>query len=126
MRFRFLLALALCSPLGLLAQKKTFDVETLLKIQRIGDPALSPDGKFVAFSVQTPDIDKNNKPSQIYVVPVDGGTPRQLTREGVSNQRPRWSPDSKQIFFVSDRPGAAPNGTSQVWVMEANGSLPRQ
>jgi len=126
MRFRLLLAVTLSSTAGLLAQKKPFDVETLWKIQRIGEPALSPDGKQVAFSVQTPDLDKNTKPSQIYLVPIDGGTPRQLTREGAVNQRPRWSPDSKQLFFVSDRPGAAPNGTSQVWVMGANGSLPRQ
>ncbi len=41
------------------AQGRPFDVETLLRIQRIGDPALSPDGRLVAYTVATPDLDKN-------------------------------------------------------------------
>src|SRR5258708_3492834 len=126
MRLRLLVAVTVCSAGGLVAQKKPLDVETLLKIQRIGEPALSPDGKLVAFSVQTPDLEKNTRPSQIYVVPIDGGTPRQLTREGANNQRPRWSPDSKRIYFISDRAGASPNGTAQVWAMDANGANLRQ
>jgi dipeptidyl aminopeptidase/acylaminoacyl peptidase len=52
------------------AQKRPFDVETLLRIQRIGEPALSPDGKLVAYTVATPDLDKNSQSKQIYAVPV--------------------------------------------------------
>lgn len=126
MRFHGLVVVALCSASGLVAQERPFDVETLLKIQRIGEPALSPDGKLVAFTVQTPDLEKNSRPRQIYVVPIEGGTPRQLTRDGANNQRPRWTPDSKQIYFVSDRAGAGPSGSSQIWTMEANGSNPRE
>src|SRR5712692_7416312 len=92
------------------AQKRPFDVETLLRIERIGDPALSPDGKMVAYTVATPDLAKNAQSKQIYVVPVAGGGPRLLTRDGSSNDRARWSPDSKQIYFISNRGGA-----SQVW-----------
>lgn len=103
------------------AQKRPFDVETLLRIQRIGEPALSPDGKLVAFTVATPDLDRNAQNRQIYVVPVAGGAPRQLTREGATNERARWSPDSRQIYFISTR-----GGSSQVWAMEADGSKPRQ
>jgi len=102
------------------AQKRPFDVETLLRIQRIGDPALSPDGKQVAFTVATPDLSTNSQPKQIWLVSVTGGTPRQLTREGTDNERPRWSPDSRQIYFISTR-----GGSSQVWVMDADGSHPR-
>jgi len=105
-----------------LAQKQPFLVETLLKIQRISDPALSPNGRLVAFTVQTPDLDKNTKPEQIYVVSIDGiAPPRQLTQEGSVNERPRWSPDSRQIYFVSNR-----GGTQQIWLMDADGSHPRQ
>src|ERR1700733_7790181 len=101
----------------LMGQKQPFTVDTMLKLARIGEPVLSPDGTQVAFTVQRIDLDKNSKPSQVYVVPVLGGSPRQLTTAGNTNERPRWSPDSKQIYFVSDR-----GGSSQVWSMNANGS----
>ena len=106
------------------AQKRPFDPETLLKIQRIGEPALSPDGKLAAFTVTTPDLAANAKPSQIYTVAIDAGTPRPLTNtatNGSSNETPRWSPDAKIIYFVSNK-----SGNSQVWAMTADGGNPRQ
>ncbi len=114
-----LCAALLCAPASF-AQKRPFDVETLLRIQRIGEPALSPDGKLVAYTVATPDLSNNKLNRQIYVVPVNNGAPRLLTHDGDDNQRPRWSPDSKQIYFISSR-----SGSSQVWVMDADGEHPR-
>src|SRR5580658_9372595 len=99
------------------AQKQPLTVETMLRIARIGEPALSPNGRMVAFTVQTPDVTQNSKPQQIYVVPIEGGTPRQITQEGASNERPRWAPDSRQIYFISNR-----GGSDQIWVMDADGS----
>jgi dipeptidyl aminopeptidase/acylaminoacyl peptidase len=103
------------------AQRQPFDVQALLKIQRIGEPQLSPDGKIVAFTVQSVDLEQNTKPKQIYVVPTSGGPPQKFTTEGTDNERPRWSPDSKRIAFISNR-----GGSSQVWVMNSDGTLPRQ
>ena len=102
------------------AQRKPFTVETMLKIARISEPALSPDGKTIAYTVQTVDADKNSKPKQIYSVSINGGTPRAIAQEG-QNERPRWSPDSSTIYFVSTR-----NGSQQVWAMNADGTRPRQ
>jgi dipeptidyl aminopeptidase/acylaminoacyl peptidase len=93
----------------------------MLKLSRVSEPVLSPDATLVAFTVQTVNVAENTKPTQIYVVPTAGGTPRQLTREGKANGRPRWSPDSKRIYFVSDR-----TGSSQVWSMYADGSMQTQ
>jgi len=84
----------------LLAQKQPFDLQALLKVARIEEPQLSPDGKTVAFTVQTVDIAQNTKPKQIYTVPLNGGSPQQITMQGVDNERPEWSPDSKQIAFI--------------------------
>jgi dipeptidyl aminopeptidase/acylaminoacyl peptidase len=106
---------------SLAAQRPSFDVQALLKIARISEPQLSPDGQTVAFTVQTVDLDQNTKPKQIYVVPTDGGTPRQITSQGTGNERPEWSNDSKNIAFISNRGGSA-----QVWIMRADGSDARQ
>src|SRR5512141_2602072 len=92
----------LCATAISVAQRQPFTVDTMLKLARIGEPVLSPDGNQVAFTVQTVDLEKNSKPSQIYVIPAQGGSPRQITTEGATNERPRWSPDSKQIYFVSN------------------------
>ena len=58
---------------SLAAQKQPFDVQALLKIARIQEPQLSPDGKTVAFTVQTVDLAQNTKPKQIYTVSASGG-----------------------------------------------------
>ena len=106
---------------ALFAQRQTFDVQTMLGLSRVSEPALSPNARQVAFTVQTVDIEKNIKPKQIYVVTVTGGTPLQLTRDGTDNERPRWSPSSELIYFISDR-----GGSSQVWVMDSAGGHARQ
>lgn len=92
-----------------------------MKLARISEPQLSPDGRLVAFVVQTVDLPNNAKISHIYVSSVGGGMLQRVTNDGKSNTRPRWSPDSKRIFFVSDRS----NG-GQIWSMNADGSDPRQ
>ena len=100
--------------------KAPFTFDAMMRLQRIDDPQLSPDGKTVAFTVQTVDLTSNTKPIQIYTVPVDGGAPQMITHEGGSNTRPRWMQDSKRILFVSDR-----SSGSQVWSMNADGSDPK-
>jgi len=115
------IALLLIFGPALWAQTEVFDVQAMMRVARISDPQLSPDGRWVAFTVQRVDLEANTRPTHIYLVPVGGGTPRRLTEQGNRNERPRWSPDSRQIAFISDR-----GGSSQVWIMNADGSQARQ
>jgi len=105
----------------LAAQKQPFDVQAMLKISRISEPQLSPDSKTVVFTVQTVELDENQKPKQIFAVPTAGGIPRMLPTQGKDNERAVWSPDSKRIAYISDQGGSA-----QVWIMNADGSQPHQ
>lgn len=103
------------------AQGNPFTVETMLRLARISEPALSPDGTTVAFTVQRIDVQGNTKPTHIYTVPVTGGVPRQITFEGTSNTEPEWAPDGSRIYFVSDR-----SGSSQIWSTQPDGAGSRQ
>ena len=91
----------------------TFD--DLIKMHRIADPKISPDGKWVAYSVATPDMEANRNASNIWIVPEAGGTAIQLTQSG-HDTGPAWSPDSKTLAFISSR-----DGNSQVYVLSMEG-----
>lgn len=75
-------------------------------------PALSPDGKTIAFSYQ----------GDIYTVPVQGGQALRLTSTTAYESAPVWSPDSRQIAFTSDR---GLSGTN-IYIMSATGGEARQ
>jgi dipeptidyl aminopeptidase/acylaminoacyl peptidase len=103
------------------ADKPPFTFDAMMTLARIRDPQLSPDGKSVAFTVQTVDIRNNANPTQVYVVPLDGGESRQITRDGSQNARPRWTPDAKRILFTSNR-----GGSKQIWSINPDGGDAKQ
>lgn len=96
-------------------QKRAIQFDDMIAMHRLSDPQVSPDGKWVAYVVATPDMQANHSMSNIWIVPANGGEERQLTRSG-SDSRPRWSPDGKQIAFLSSRDGA-----TQIYVMSVFG-----
>lgn len=103
------------------AEKHPLTFDDLMKVQRVADPHISPDGKWVAYSVTAVDKEKNTKNSDIWVVPSAGGPAQQLTRSQKSDDRPQWSPDGKEIAFISMR-----DGSSQVWILPAHGGEARK
>ena len=103
------------------AQKKPLTAEDMYKIREVYDPQVSPDGQWIAYTVAVASIEKNSHNSDIWLIPVNGGTPRQITASPESDHSPRWSPDSKQIAFISDR-----NGESNVYLININGGEAKQ
>ena len=105
--------------------------------------ALSPDGRFVAFSVKSVAPGKDGYRTSLWVTPADGSAPpRQLTVGARNDTTPRWSPDGRTLAFLSDRGGvlqaggagakpgkaeAPKEGGTQVWLLPfADGGEARQ
>ena len=98
-----------------------FTVDEMLKLKRVSDPQLSPDGTKVAFVVTDVSLEQNTRNNDIWVVPVAGGAPVRIAGTDRSEDRPRWSPDGKQLAFVSNREGGP-----QIWVIPAAGGEPKR
>ncbi len=95
----------------------TFD--DLMRMQRVSGPQISPDGKWVAYTVATPDMDANRNASNIWLIPAQGGAAMQLTRSG-RDTSPVWSPDGKTLAFLSSR-----GGESQIYLLAMAGGEAR-
>ena len=100
---------------------EAFSVNDLLSLKRVADPEVSPDGKWVAYTLREPNIEENKFSSHIWIVSTEGGEPRQLTNHEKGESRAKWSPDGKSIAFLSAR-----GGSQQVWVIPVDGGEARQ
>ena len=101
--------------------KRPVTIADMGTMKRLAAPALSPDGKWVAYTLTTVNVQENRNSSDIWVSSVDGTTHRQLTTNPTSDREPSWSPDGKLIAFESTR-----SGDNQIWVMSLSGGEPRQ
>jgi dipeptidyl aminopeptidase/acylaminoacyl peptidase len=130
MRRLLLALLVLAFTLPALAQAKhPFTFDDMMKLKRVGDPQISPDGKWVIFSVVDVDLEANTKTPHVWIVPLNqtagsslasGGLGMTSEREIIADQdadRPRWAPDGKRFAFLSTKEGG-----SQVWIAEFDGS----
>jgi dipeptidyl aminopeptidase/acylaminoacyl peptidase len=110
-----ILLVGLCSFAA--AQNRTYTIEDLLKVRRVGDPQVSPDGKRIAFTVGDVNFDGNRIVTQIHTTSIEGGGMKQLTSGDRSSSSPRWSPDGKKIAYTTG---------GQIWVMESDGDNKEQ
>jgi dipeptidyl aminopeptidase/acylaminoacyl peptidase len=109
-----LLILSVATPT--LAEKRAFTIKDLYEIKKVVDPQYSPDGKRIAFSATTYDLEKGKSNADIWLVNADGSGLRKITESENSDTHPRWSPDGKSLLFVSSRE----NG-NQVWRLPVDG-----
>jgi dipeptidyl aminopeptidase/acylaminoacyl peptidase len=103
------------------AAPRAFAIDDLYSLRRVSDPQVSPDGKWIAYSVASVSLEKNASTSHVWLVSSDGSRSVQLTNHAKGETRPRWSPDGKTIAFISAR-----DGTPQVWNIALDGGEARQ
>ncbi len=88
-----------------LAAQDRLTPELLQQLERVADPRPSPDGRHLLYTVRTTDLAANKSTAQLWLLDLERGAHRQLTQSG-SNFNGCWSPDGKQIAFLSTRAGA--------------------
>src|SRR5437763_667561 len=99
------------------SQQRALTVDEYLALPVVGDPQLSPDGKWVAYTVTHSSLKENRGTTRIWLADVTAGTTRQLTAGPGSDRQPRWSPDGRTLAFVSTRESGP-----QLWLLPVGGT----
>lgn len=99
--------------------------DNMIKFKRVGGVVISPDGKFVAYTIATPMMDgeKSEFLSQVWVATTDANANRQYTFADKSSTEPTFSPDGRYLAFLSSR---GTDDRNQVWLLRYDGGEAEQ
>src|SRR5437588_506220 len=106
---------------SLAAQKRALTFDDFIAMKAVGDPQLSPNGKWVAYTLTEYSLKDNRGTGRIWLAELGTGQTRRLTEGPGSDRQPRWSPDGTTLAFVSTRQ----NGP-QLWVLPIAGGEARR
>ncbi len=93
--------------------KRPMTFEDMMKMKRLGETAVSPDGKWLAYAVTTVNLDQNAKTAELWMQAIAGGDPIALAVGKPGDGGPQFAPDEKRILFLSGREGG-----QQVWLAD--------
>ena len=115
----FILFLSIClSSAAQNSTKRSLQPSDVYLLKNIAEPQVSPDGKWVAYTVSTVDTAKDKRNSDVWMVSWDGTQTLQLTSSEDGESNPRWSPDGKYLSFTAARNG---DKLAQIWLMDRRG-----
>jgi dipeptidyl aminopeptidase/acylaminoacyl peptidase len=103
------------------AKKKSPEFKEIISLKSPGGARISPDGRYVLYSVRETDWDKNQYVNQIWMAAVSTGELKQMTFAKASSRSFRWSPDSRSFTFLSRR-----GDKTQLYLMSASGGEGKQ
>lgn len=76
-------------------------IDEFLTMERVSDPVISPDGRWVAYTVTSTDLDRNRRVSHVWLQSADGGAARRVSDDSLGAHGAAWSPDGRQIAFTT-------------------------
>ena len=93
--------------------KRHMTFEDMMQMKRLGETAVSPDGKWLAYAVTAVDLDQNAKTTELWLQKIEGGEPFKIAVAQPGDSGPQFAPDNKHILFLSSR-----DGGQQVWLAD--------
>jgi Tol biopolymer transport system component len=87
--------------------------EDMMHMKRLGETAVSPDGKWLAFSVTTVDLAQNTKTAELWLQPIAGGDPKKIAVAQSGDNGPQFSPDGHSVLLLSGRESG-----QQIWLAD--------
>lgn len=122
-------ALLFCAaPASAQATSRAITIDDFFKLKDVTDPQISPDGKWIAYTVSELDLKEDKQETRIWMIPSAGGEAIPMTAKGYSAGKPRWSPDGKYLGFLASR-GKTKEGEdekAQVWTLNRSGGEAQQ
>ncbi len=112
------------------AERSPFTVTDVLLERQVAEPAISPDGQWVAYVSSVADTQKDAFNSDLWMASWDGKRNVRLTRTEQDESTPRWSPDGRYLAFLAARPATSGDSKStpvkQIWLLDRSGGEPEQ
>jgi dipeptidyl aminopeptidase/acylaminoacyl peptidase len=97
-------AMAAVTPVAY-AQGRAMEIDEFLRLDRVSEPQVAPDGSAVTYTVTTTDLEGNTRTSDLWLAPLDGGEPRRISDRRRGGRSARWSPDGRTIAYLTTRDG---------------------
>jgi len=111
--FLAILAATSFSPAQTTSAKRPMTFEDMMAMKRLGETAVSPDGKWLAYSVTTVNLEQNTRTAELWLQKVEGGDPIPLAVARPGDSGPQFSPDGHSVLFLSGREGG-----QQIWLAD--------
>jgi len=110
--------LMLCHESVSQESRRYLTIEDIINFKKILEPQISPDGKWIAYTVTENDLKKDQSETRVWMISTEGGDPIPMTAKGYSATQPRWSPDNEYLSFLAVKTAEE---KTQVWTLNRLG-----